>query len=828
MGHMGNRVLTTVLLGVGCLLSHTAAAQDIDLAVGGAGTIWNGTAAGARAGASFDQGPVSIGSGPGRRDLIIGAPGSPSLDGKVYILFGGTLPTGEVSLASAHTILNGAAAGDGFGTATAIGSITMTERPTDTYPKNLVVGAPGSLANRGIVYVYAGGFALGDVIDTSSAIVRIIGNTGDRLGSSLATADLDFDGYREIIIGAPAKGRIYVIKGGAGLSGTIDLSVTSAALKFEYEGLGVMLAAGDVTGDGIYDVVVGHPVANAVHVLKGRNGTLPPATFDMTFGGIDGGDRPGTTIRLPFLDNDDRIRDIVIGAPGGDGPGNSRTDAGEVYVLFGGAHLAGGSLAGADATFYGASANGQLGSLMASGDINRDTPNDIVMGAPGANSGAGRLYVYYGRLRSQIVGAWDFATVLPSRGVIGDPAAGGMGAVFVWEVTGEGARDVILGAPNRNGNGSVYFVISPRLDLATTGVSLSGFQGITTSSPIAVRNISNIPITWETRSDRPWLSGTPNGSTSATTPGDVNVFANGQGLRPGIYTGTLTVVSTSEHLEMTGTIDVTFEVRETQPTTASDPVGGFPPGNRYKLFWRHSTEGWLAFWHMNGVTVESTSSVSINRLTDTAWNVVGMGDLNGDGHKDLVWRHDGGGIAAWFLNGTVVVQTSYLSVPSADPLWKIRGVGDLDGDGRADLVFQNASTGDLAAWLMNGASVVGTRMLSVPRGAAGWVIQAVGDTNGDGRADLLWRKDTGDLAVWFMSGTTVIGTRMLSVPSVSDMNWSLVATEDVNGDGMSDLIWQHSSGAVATWLLNGHTVIGTQMTNPSAPINSAWRIGGPK
>ena len=50
----------------------------------------------------------------------------------------------------------------------------------------------------------------------------------------------------------------------------------------------------------------------------------------------------------------------------------------------------------------------------------------------------------------------------------------------------------------------------------------------------------------------------------------------------------------------------------------------------------------------------------------------------------------------------------------------------------------------------------------------------------------------------------------------------------INGDGMSDLIWQHSSGAVATWLLNGPTVIGTQMTNPSAPINSAWRIGGPK
>jgi hypothetical protein len=64
MGHMGNRVLTTVLVAIGFLVSQRAAGQDIDLAVGGAGTIWNGTAAGARAGASFDQGPISAGSGP--------------------------------------------------------------------------------------------------------------------------------------------------------------------------------------------------------------------------------------------------------------------------------------------------------------------------------------------------------------------------------------------------------------------------------------------------------------------------------------------------------------------------------------------------------------------------------------------------------------------------------------------------------------------------------------------------------------------------------------------------------------------------------------------
>jgi len=33
----------------------------------------------------------------------------------------------------------------------------------------------------------------------------------------------------------------------------------------------------------------------------------------------------------------------------------------------------------------------------------------------------------------------------------------------------------------------------------------------------------------------------------------------------------------------------------------------------------------------------------------------------------------------------------------------------------------------------------------------------VGDFNGDGKADILWRHTSGVLALWFMNGTTIIG-----------------------------------------------------------------------
>ena len=39
------------------------------------------------------------------------------------------------------------------------------------------------------------------------------------------------------------------------------------------------------------------------------------------------------------------------------------------------------------------------------------------------------------------------------------------------------------------------------------------------------------------------------------------------------------------------------------------------------------------------------------------------------------------------------------------PDWKIVGVGDLDGDGKADVLWRHAVTGQVYVWLMNGLSI---------------------------------------------------------------------------------------------------------------------------
>ena len=78
------------------------------------------------------------------------------------------------------------------------------------------------------------------------------------------------------------------------------------------------------------------------------------------------------------------------------------------------------------------------------------------------------------------------------------------------------------------------------------------------------------------------------------------------------------------------------------------------------------------------------------------------------------------------------------------------------------------------------------------------------DFNGDGYSDILWRHTSGAVAIWEMNGTQVIGDGILGI---IDNNWRIVGTGDFNRDGKSDILWHHTSGAMAIWFMNGLTVL---------------------
>ena len=100
---------------------------------------------------------------------------------------------------------------------------------------------------------------------------------------------------------------------------------------------------------------------------------------------------------------------------------------------------------------------------------------------------------------------------------------------------------------------------------------------------------------------------------------------------------------------------------------------------------------------------------------------VNLCDFNGDGKTDIVWRNKTTGQnAVWFMNGTTWVSTSWL-IEVTDTSWEIVGMGDFNNDGKTDIVWRYKTNGQDAVWLMDGTSV--SSVVSLPQVSdTGWEI----------------------------------------------------------------------------------------------------------
>jgi hypothetical protein len=263
-------------------------------------------------------------------------------------------------------------------------------------------------------------------------------------------------------------------------------------------------------------------------------------------------------------------------------------------------------------------------------------------------------------------------------------------------------------------------------------------------------------------------------------------------------------------------------------SVAVSGVGAVPEGTQ--VIWQNASTGDLDSWYVQGATVTFSSPLSISQVADLNWHVVGTGDLNGDGAPDIVWQHVfDGWLAVWFMHGSVVKSTKVLSIERvADLNWVIRAVGDIDGDGHADLIWQHQRDGWIAGWLMNGAQVVSTTFLSIAQTPADWEVAGAGDLNADGNADLVFQHRTGGwLAAWYLQGPTVTRTELLSVDRTPHPLWHIRGVGDCDGDGYADLLWQHASGALGVWYLRGTTVVGYATLSNTHGFEVIWRMVGP-
>ena len=306
------------------------------------------------------------------------------------------------------------------------------------------------------------------------------------------------------------------------------------------------------------------------------------------------------------------------------------------------------------------------------------------------------------------------------------------------------------------------------------------------------------------------------GSFTFNLTGNTLTYSGGSVTLQGSFSGLQLVASSAAG----GGVQLTLQAA----TAIADVRNDFNGDGRSDILWR-SESGQLSNWlgQANGGFVNNDANAFTTVSTD--WWIVGAGDFNGDGRDDILWWNEQSQMSNWLgqANGGFVNNDANAFRTVAEG-WDVVGIGDFNGDGRDDILWRSA-TGQLSNWLgqANGGFVNNdaNAFSTVP---LDWQVVGTGDFNGDGRDDILWRSQTGQLSNWLGTASGGFINNDANAFATVPTNWTTVATGDFNGDGRDDILWRSNSGELSNWLGTASGGWVNNDANAFTTVSTDWHV----
>jgi hypothetical protein len=125
------------------------------------------------------------------------------------------------------------------------------------------------------------------------------------------------------------------------------------------------------------------------------------------------------------------------------------------------------------------------------------------------------------------------------------------------------------------------------------------------------------------------------------------------------------------------------------------------------VLWRNKVDGTLVIWYLNGKGnfLSGTNNpvagdgviVGVPVPFSTTFSVQAIGDIDGDGNKDILWTNKDGGSVVWYLDGQRKILSGDV-LPYTLPDWDIVATVDTNNDKKDDIIFKNKKNNTVVVW----------------------------------------------------------------------------------------------------------------------------------